>query len=482
MADRYLLESGAPDGYLLEDGSGVLILEAADAAPQRQSWFANGHAGVAMLGAAIGAAVIFSGTTIQPRSEQPKPQAAQWENATRAHDQPQPWFAKQFRPPAAGAAQPGGQFFARPADVSQAQPWYAKPFFAPAVVAAQPIKPFFVAPQQWPEQTQPQFWKQQLDLVAVSAGQGTFSPQQDQFQPQPWFAKRLFAPAAAAAQPSGQWFARGQDDPTQVQPRFAKPFFAPAVAAPQPTGQWFTPAQADSSQAQPQVWRQQITAAEVSKPFGQWFVLGLPAQDQTQPSYSRGQFANVAPSTVQWFATRQDDPTQRQPAYRGQFPTSQAADTPATRPWFARPQDDSTQIAPVVFTLGASLIPSQPTPPPVPDGGASGLGDYASAVIAKRRQAELDQQLTRQRQAEEVAAEAVAEHERALTRAKSEKTKDRERERLDKAQEQQAEQARLVELIAQELAALMLAAPASPDPMLAQFDEEEELLLLLVLR
>lgn len=27
MASRYLLESGAPDGYQLEDGSGVLILE-----------------------------------------------------------------------------------------------------------------------------------------------------------------------------------------------------------------------------------------------------------------------------------------------------------------------------------------------------------------------------------------------------------------------------------------------------------------------
>lgn len=27
MADRYLLESGAPDGYLLEDGSGVLLLD-----------------------------------------------------------------------------------------------------------------------------------------------------------------------------------------------------------------------------------------------------------------------------------------------------------------------------------------------------------------------------------------------------------------------------------------------------------------------
>lgn len=27
MADHYLLESGAPDGYQLEDGSGVLLLE-----------------------------------------------------------------------------------------------------------------------------------------------------------------------------------------------------------------------------------------------------------------------------------------------------------------------------------------------------------------------------------------------------------------------------------------------------------------------
>lgn len=32
MADRYLLESGAPDGYLLEDGSGVLLLEVAPVA------------------------------------------------------------------------------------------------------------------------------------------------------------------------------------------------------------------------------------------------------------------------------------------------------------------------------------------------------------------------------------------------------------------------------------------------------------------
>ena len=31
MADRYLLESGAPDGYTLEEGGGVLILEFVEA-------------------------------------------------------------------------------------------------------------------------------------------------------------------------------------------------------------------------------------------------------------------------------------------------------------------------------------------------------------------------------------------------------------------------------------------------------------------
>jgi hypothetical protein len=31
MADRYLLESGAPDGYLMEDGGGVLLLESGSA-------------------------------------------------------------------------------------------------------------------------------------------------------------------------------------------------------------------------------------------------------------------------------------------------------------------------------------------------------------------------------------------------------------------------------------------------------------------
>ena len=33
MADRLLLESGAPDGYLLEDASGVLLIEAQEPPP-----------------------------------------------------------------------------------------------------------------------------------------------------------------------------------------------------------------------------------------------------------------------------------------------------------------------------------------------------------------------------------------------------------------------------------------------------------------
>src|SRR5262245_54449086 len=38
MADRYLLESGAPDGYQLEDGTGVLLLETGNAPFIPQTW------------------------------------------------------------------------------------------------------------------------------------------------------------------------------------------------------------------------------------------------------------------------------------------------------------------------------------------------------------------------------------------------------------------------------------------------------------
>jgi hypothetical protein len=45
MADRYLLESGSPDGYLLEDGSGVLLLESGS----------TGKAKIAYLGTSVSA-------------------------------------------------------------------------------------------------------------------------------------------------------------------------------------------------------------------------------------------------------------------------------------------------------------------------------------------------------------------------------------------------------------------------------------------
>ena len=113
---------------------------------------------------------------------------------------------------------------------------------------------------------------------------------------------------------------------------------------------------------------------------------------------------------------------------------------------------------------------------------ASGLGGYASTVIAKRRQAELDRQLERERQAQRAAEEEVAERERALVRARSEKTRERERERLARAVQQQEKQARLVELVAQELAALMVAAERLPAPMAAApIDAEEEDALILLL-
>src|SRR3990172_7211621 len=37
MADRYLLESGSPDGYLLEDASGVVLLEAGGVVHQAEA-------------------------------------------------------------------------------------------------------------------------------------------------------------------------------------------------------------------------------------------------------------------------------------------------------------------------------------------------------------------------------------------------------------------------------------------------------------
>lgn len=484
MADRYLLESSLVDGYLLEDGSGVLLLETGNPVPPatRRVW-ADGHAGVLLMGAAIGAAMVWGETTaLNAPITQPTPQAAQWEQASR--------------------------------DLTQIQPLFSRGIFPVAAVAAQPVEQFFAAPQADPTQLQPQFWRAFFDRVSTSPGQGTASPLQDQFQPSPWFSRQQLTSAAVAPQPIEQWFTPGQadptqtqpsywkalpgnlapateqwfatrqDDPTQLQPQFWRQQLTSAAVAPQPVEQWFTPAQADTTQVQPQIWRAQLTSVAVQpQPFGQWFTPPQADTSPVQPGYWHGQFPNVSPVVESWFSTRQDDPSQTQPTMRGQFPPSQATETPSTRPWFARPQDDPSQIQPVIEVAGASQIPSQPTPPPVPDdGGAAGLGDYAAKVVAQRRQFELEQQLDRQRQSQRAAEQEVSERERAIVRARSEKTKERERVRLAKAVEQQAKQERLVELIAQELS-VMIAAQEQADASALHAlttDEEDAILLLLL--
>ena len=49
MSDRYLLESGAPDGYLLEDGSGVLLDETQATAAAAEVASGTGSAEDAMV-------------------------------------------------------------------------------------------------------------------------------------------------------------------------------------------------------------------------------------------------------------------------------------------------------------------------------------------------------------------------------------------------------------------------------------------------
>ena len=57
MADRYLLESGAPDGYLLEDGTGVMLLETPPAGRIMSSLAGSGglasHGGLAGMGGGL---------------------------------------------------------------------------------------------------------------------------------------------------------------------------------------------------------------------------------------------------------------------------------------------------------------------------------------------------------------------------------------------------------------------------------------------
>ena len=57
MADRYLIETSLVDGYLIEDGTGVLLLDVAAAGRIMSSLVASGglvsHGGLAGLGGGL---------------------------------------------------------------------------------------------------------------------------------------------------------------------------------------------------------------------------------------------------------------------------------------------------------------------------------------------------------------------------------------------------------------------------------------------
>lgn len=77
MADRYLLESGAPDGFALEDGSGVLLLEfgaagiADDTGDSFFSGFQRAVVGIALAAAAVLPVQAAQRVVSQPQDEVP---------------------------------------------------------------------------------------------------------------------------------------------------------------------------------------------------------------------------------------------------------------------------------------------------------------------------------------------------------------------------------------------------------------------------
>ena len=115
MADRYLLESGAPDGYLLEDGTGVLLLEPFTPATDTDDWWSGSALNFAAI-AVVGAATLLSSNTAIARTfvhqdEVPTPAAtpASQNSAViptqRARVSPvfQQWFAQDELPAQAAA-------------------------------------------------------------------------------------------------------------------------------------------------------------------------------------------------------------------------------------------------------------------------------------------------------------------------------------------------------------------------------------------
>jgi len=378
---------------------------------------------------------------------QPEPSDSQWMFAFRNWDQPQPWYSRRGFP----------------------------------VVAAAVVIGTFVsaAPQVDAAQIQPQIWKQQLDLVSLGTN-ATLSPNQFVEDVQPRFFRAFFPPAAQGAQqPPATWTARPQDDPSQTQPWFSKalpgnlsPRMEPAwFASPQtdPTqlapffvgqtvGQrvptpvkplWTAVPQDDPTQLQPWFSKQQLTSGATAQPFGQiWTARPQDDPTQIQPQVWRQYLLSAKPIPVQFTAAPQADPSQLQPWFSTQQPPSQATQTPPNHPWFAFPQDDPTQIQPYIGVPTAALIPSVPTPPPVLDGGAAGLGNYPPISRYRRlREQELrEEERLRQLAAEEKRIQAVIE------KARDRKIEAKNERRLAKNRQEQEQQKQLVIELTKEIA------------------------------
>jgi hypothetical protein len=110
---------------------------------------------------------------------------------------------------------------------------------------------------------------------------------------------------------------------------------------------------------------------------------------------------------------------------------------------------------------------------------AAGVGGWS--VVARRRQFELEQQLGRERRAQQAADDEVEERERALVRANSEITREREKVRLAKAINRRLEQDRLTELIAQQLAMFHVEQAKANSRISIAKDEEDAIVMLLMM-
>lgn len=406
MADRYLLESGSPDGYLLEDGSGVLLLEVPPDPPTGPIIFANGNQGVAQLGAAIGCAMLW-GSVALFAPPQPTPQVDSIQSGTqRAHAAAQ-WPGRIFgmtQLPAAPPAPPMRPNVYGEPQIDPTQPRAVvfgtmPPSAAPIPLV--PLRALAAAPQADPTQPAPVIQRMAPAPLLPPPLRGLTQASQ-QFDPtQP--AARIFG-----VQPSqrpgltGTMVARPQDDPTQIQPALyrAPP---PSVANAQPPplrGIIFAIGQSPefvtgANWAQPALWappQPTPSPASISSMrdtrafegraqfFGQYIsppppppalmpgstdlgpLLQQGPESQAPFTWVSNNFPFAAPpqaSPITAFITAApQDQRQIAPVVFGQAPLT---DTPYQRTVVAAAQVDPTQVQPHVFgTLPLPPVPLGP--------------------------------------------------------------------------------------------------------------------------